>query len=764
MVSALSQNFPIHPPTNIEALQRIISKSHSQMTRRHPPNAPSNSPDYNPKYPLTLAELKTIFLAKCEDNQSSFTDDSFSRFLRNQTRNPMEKTFSMESSMLGPSAADQLARILFNHPYFRVISLRGNLIGDYGAASIAHVVLTHPSLISLDLSDNSIGDLGVCAIFQAMQHSNTLVHLKIGSTGRSSRNELGQYAVMGLRETLEQNEVLSSLSVRMTGLTEERIVTLGEGLRANRTLQAIDLGNNAIKTKGAASLLGYLIEGNLRELRLGGNGITDDFAPHLVHFLKVNQSLRVLDLSGNSFTQKFLGSICEAVMDNTVLREFNISKNPLGSRGLKYLGAVLASNQTLKKLDISGCKIYESGFQEFCAEVPKNDVLESFICQHNPMHDGGAGVLADAIRGWAALREIDLELCDIGDDGAIAVMAAIEVSPTLRSVSLKTNMIRNASPIIQCLSNNARIIECVVDWNDIDIKSLGAIQKLVASNVRRWKGEQKKCTPEEEMEMEARNRNLEVTREQVIDTRKQIAVLIQNLVEINQNFAAAQQARDTRIGHLESQFEALEAEALRQTDEMRARHEEGRKANAAVEREIGRLSTELSAGKDQEGYAIKRLELATAEYLQAKKPIDETFHNLDWELESAKQRYRNLKALLIDSWNQRKMDAEEALRRKEEEAKRAAKPRAPKRRGKQSKIPPKTITPEPVPKSPRIEQNGPVLVKSPRVPQNGPVSDLAMKPPQIEQNGSTPSGIAPAPAALHIEPSASFSARSVDDG
>jgi hypothetical protein len=80
---------------------------------------------------------------------------------------------------------------------------------------------------------------------------------------------------------------------------------------------------------------------------------------------------------------------------------------------------------------MSACKISATRFLAFCNALFHNTALEIFSCQHNPIRDERAVELTHVPNVWTAIRQIDLELHEIGDAGAKALFAVIEVSPTL---------------------------------------------------------------------------------------------------------------------------------------------------------------------------------------------------------------------------------------------------------------------------------------------------------------------------------------------
>jgi hypothetical protein len=92
--------------------------------------------------------------------------------------------------------------------------------------------------------------------------------------------------------------------------------------------------------------------------------------------------------------------------------------------------------------DLSECKIPATGFSALCNALSRNTVLNMFVCQGNSIRNEGAVALAhsrtralahvlNAWTAWTAIRQLDLELCEVGDAGRKAFIGTAELSPTL---------------------------------------------------------------------------------------------------------------------------------------------------------------------------------------------------------------------------------------------------------------------------------------------------------------------------------------------
>jgi Ran GTPase-activating protein (RanGAP) involved in mRNA processing and transport len=520
------------------------------------------------------------------------------------------------------------------------------------------------------VSSNYLRDEGATAIFRALQQNRSVVHLKIGSSTGLARNYLGRQAVVEIRAMLASNEVLSSLDLSMSEISSDNVEQIAEGLAENRTLQSLDITGNDIRTKGAASLLSKILRSRLNHLCLSSDHITDDLGPYLAKFLTTNTSLKSLDLSGNSFSQRFISAICVPLAGTSVLEELNLSKNPLGGRGIAGLGTALTTNVHLKRLDLSACKIPVAGFSEFCTALSRNTTLEVFACQYNPIRDEGAIRLARVLNEWTAIRQLDLELCEIGDPGAKALFAAVEVSRTLQKISIKTNLIRNGLPLVQTLSNNPKIVVLRIEYNDIEYKTYTEIQRLVGLNYRRWKGRQKTRTAEETQQLINIDEQLHTTRKLVVAQRAEIADLTQQFHDRKEEFKCAEVDRAAKQMILEQRQNEIEIQSSELTEEIRRQNEDARSALSNQEFEVRQLSLELARDTETSAVMSRNLALLEAELQKRKKDFEAQIHELLVQLKEVKLRYRDAKAMLVGQFEQVKEEqalaAAEAKRQEEQ--------------------------------------------------------------------------------------------------
>ena len=622
---------------------------------------------------LSERELRSIFVAKCEDSNIACSEKLFNRFLTNQRKHPAKKVMSMEGIGLGPKACNVAVQVFYRHPNLKVLNLSTNSLKNDGALCIADLIFASSDLISVDISSNSIGDVGLSAIFQAMRTNRSIYHLHVGSNTGVSRNSVGNKAVEQLSLMLAENKVLSELNLCMSELTTDHIIRACQGLQLNHTLHSLNVSNNNLRSKGVVAILHALSDTSVTELNIANNYVTDDFGPHLAGFLETNTVLKRLDLSGNNLGHKFTSSISKTLGQQKTLRRLSLSRNPLLARGVDQLGPAIAKNKSLRVLDLSCCRVEMGGFKTFFQGLGKNESLRKLDLRHNTVADEGAILLADALREHPELQDLNLETCEVSDAGADAIMNAIRHTKVER-VSFRNNLIHSGVSVEKPLSENPNILFMDVEFNDIDYKTYKDIQQIVKSNNRqRAEAKRQKLRSERQAELE-QQQELHRVRAQVKDQRHQISLLQVQREEAKQHLVDAEKEKCVRIEKLESDQKNLVDRVSGQMEEMRSQRNELALNVQKAEAEVANLSNKLA--REQETFKVLCRDHANCEQkIQGTKTQSVAeLNDLKTRLESVKLKYKDAVEAVTTAWKMArdaarlKQEEEEARQRETEEA------------------------------------------------------------------------------------------------
>jgi len=603
---------------------------------------------------LSTEELLAICISKCQDFGIEFNEKIFERFRKKQIENVQYKVFDMQNCSLGMLSGKIVAQTLFNHNHFKVLYLGGNNIGDEGAKFFAQLLYLSNSLVTVDLSSNSISSKGCGYLFQALQRNKTLISLNIGSSSGVNRNSLGPESIKELSRMLSINKVLIELNLSMAEITPDYCNTIKTGLSQNTTLSVLNLSNNNIQTQGAASILESLQYSNLSELDLSHNHIMDDSAPHFSQMLLNNRTLKVLKISHNMLSSKFFASISKALAQDKILTSLNISKNPITTKGLVSVGYALALSTSLVILIAQACKIDSNGFSEFAEFLGKNHGLATLQLNNNPIRDDGAKYLASAIANQTGLKELDLSFCEIGDKGCNALCNSIKSSTKVEKLFMKNNLIKIGGPILQMISSNSNIRELVVEFNDIDYKTLCEIQRITNVNEKKWNDEKQVRLFSTIGNQSILEERLLSVRKDIIKTREDIEDLTYLLKQVKIDIIEVEERKCRIIKELEERHQILIDERKVVIEEMMNVTEKEENSVIIAKNEYERKLAKLTF--EQQNYKAD-----SSVYLEISKKVDDKarrnkldIEKIDRQLAVVRQQYNASYQIMQSSFQQSK--------------------------------------------------------------------------------------------------------------
>lgn len=164
-------------------------------------------------------------------------------------------------------------------------------------------------------------------------------------------------------------KLCKELWLQANKITSKGALTIANALRDNTTLDTLYLRDNHLNNEGVYFLAQALsLNGtNVKNLGLGGNGITDEGVSFVAEMLKSNTKLRVLYLRHNQIGDQGIKVLADVLsFNNTTLKELYLSSNPLVtdlSGG--YLLKMLQHNLSLKRLWVHNLNFSEETKAKF---------------------------------------------------------------------------------------------------------------------------------------------------------------------------------------------------------------------------------------------------------------------------------------------------------------------------------------------------------------------------------------------------------------
>jgi serine/threonine protein kinase/hemoglobin-like flavoprotein/Ran GTPase-activating protein (RanGAP) involved in mRNA processing and transport len=328
------------------------------------------------------------------------------------------------------------------------LNLAGNGIGAGGAHALAAARFR---LRELDLTGNDLGHEGAVALADAVGlaelHSLSLADARIGPDGVAAlacsslltglqdlnlnHNAIGPGGAASL--ALSNNlRALRRLSLARNGLGRQGVQLL-LGANALLDLREIDLGGNNLGPSGSMLLAGSWFVRRLEHLDLTDNGLGDAGVAALLGSAHLS-GLRWLSLGQNGITASGASLLVDA---SPQLEHVDLAHNPLGDGCASALADALAKLR-LSRLSVAGCELSGASLATLCDAAR----LCALDAARNPVGPAGAEALS-AAAGLRSLEELELSHAALGPDGAAALAASPHLAG-LRCLTLRSNHLGDA--------------------------------------------------------------------------------------------------------------------------------------------------------------------------------------------------------------------------------------------------------------------------------------------------------------------------------
>lgn len=288
-----------------------------------------------------------------------------------------------------------------------------------------------------------------------------------------------QVMISALNNRVNKNS-LRRLELFDSNLGTQQSAELINSLNQCNNLVRLCLGGNHIGLLGCQALGRLLsnINSQLYTLHLEYADINDECIRVFANVMASFNRLKSLSLSGNGdITPNGWETLARVLSHPNSLEALYMSESSLENRGAAAFATALVNNATLKILDLSYSDSVDcAGWQTFFGRLSHNVlVLEELSISENKINDAAAVDLSNALgnqgivrslkklklgdnlsigaTGWQALSnrfhslnttlvELDLSTNNVRDAEAIFITTALMNSPSLRSLNLRSNMIR----------------------------------------------------------------------------------------------------------------------------------------------------------------------------------------------------------------------------------------------------------------------------------------------------------------------------------
>jgi Ran GTPase-activating protein (RanGAP) involved in mRNA processing and transport len=314
------------------------------------------------------------------------------------------------SNLSATSSATAWVELLQKNTSIKILELLYCSIERDDMSAIARGLEDNASVEKLTFK-NPVGPILHGPAWQAMlQRNRSLKEIILVSSFTRSEIPSGEFAC--LAGGLVQNTSLKSLNFSDLRIGNAGIVALAEALGSSDTLEWLDICYCEFKgADGASAVRNLWRMKTLKHLSLSYNFLEEDDAPNTSFpvDLSSNCVFETLNLCKVGIQSLAFRAVCESLQGNSCIRELDISENPF-SLDIECAIALtnLLSSTTLQ-------------------------VLRSFDTRTT---NEGIELLARSLQGNSSLRELDLEWCEIGNNGLLKLGEALVENSTLKILRL----------------------------------------------------------------------------------------------------------------------------------------------------------------------------------------------------------------------------------------------------------------------------------------------------------------------------------------
>jgi Ran GTPase-activating protein (RanGAP) involved in mRNA processing and transport len=249
-------------------------------------------------------------------------------------------------------------------------------------------------------------------------------------------------------QQLGRSATVTNLVLRYRDLScENSQQQLKSVLRQNTALESLDLTGSALGSAGLAEIATVLYRNtSIKTLDLANTDLHDiESANVLRELIRRNKTITSLCIAQNAFGRSLaaIWSIVEGVRSNTTLQQLDLGACRLGDQGISLLANALAiRNDSPLELDLRHNEITSVGLHALVDDnVEALKTLTKLCLLRNYVRSEGATILVDALgrNAMPNLKQLDLGLCGIDDDGFVALVSALEQNTSLQILELPYN-------------------------------------------------------------------------------------------------------------------------------------------------------------------------------------------------------------------------------------------------------------------------------------------------------------------------------------
>ena len=324
--------------------------------------------------------------------EADFSDNNItSEGMKSFTKIPLQllqqiKELNFNSNILDSNALNVFTEVVPNLSMLRALSLDGCPIGEGRAVKVLKCLYHHKiPLEKLDLEDTGVGEED-CALIALL--TRTLLDLNI------SDNSLSSNSIATIMEGLLQHNIIQTLDMSDSHLSEENIVSLGTLLQQSECqLRKLWIKRCDIGGEGAVHVgTGLTNNHSLTTLYITDNPIGDIGAAALGDIIRYNTVQTSLYMGECGITSEGCVQLAAGLIENTTIKELWLQGNHVGVEGARAISEVIEKNKTLRGLMLHGDESLEEGVDSIIHSLQNNTTLQLVSLSSKYRHHDTVGL------------------------------------------------------------------------------------------------------------------------------------------------------------------------------------------------------------------------------------------------------------------------------------------------------------------------------------------------------------------------------------
>ena len=361
----------------------------------------------------------------------------------------------------------------------RVLHLGNNFITEKSADDISALISNNSSLECINLDDNKLKSNGIITIANALKNLSQLVKLGL------SNNEISEDAASDIAEVITSNNKLKKIWLNNNLLNTRGIQKICNSLKHISTLELLNLQNNGL-TEEVGDDIAAVINNNplLETFVILCNDLKTKGISIICNSLKNVQQLKELGLGGNGITKEAAKDIAAVINNNTLLTSIDIGYNKLKSSGIIVIANSLKNLSYLKDVSFNNTQITEDAADEIAEMIANNSRIEQLFLGNNQLKAAGIQKICKKLKQISTIKLLGLGNNSITEEAAGDIAGVIEKNPLLEAIDIENNKLKSSgiSIITDALKKLSHLINLCFNNNNITEDAANGIAEVIASN------------------------------------------------------------------------------------------------------------------------------------------------------------------------------------------------------------------------------------------------------------------------------------------